>query len=71
MEAGAARRRDAPTVDFEQLLGDAELRVGLLEGVDGFPVQGQAMAVEQARLREDETAGVDGTEGHAFVVQPS
>ncbi|MNL14844.1 hypothetical protein D3C87_1358040 [compost metagenome] len=67
--SGAAGGGDAPTVDLEQFLGNAELRIGFLEGIDSLPMQGQAMTVEQACFGEDEAAGVDGAEGHAFVVQ--
>ena len=60
---------DAAAIDLEQLLGHGELWIRFLEGVDGFPVQGQAVAVEQAGFGEDAGAGVDGAEGHAVVVE--
>ncbi|MNZ83796.1 hypothetical protein D3C78_1025350 [compost metagenome] len=66
---GAAGRGDASAVDFEQFLGDAQLWIRLLEGLDSFPVQGHPMAVQQAGFGEHNATGVDPAEGHAVVIQ--
>lgn len=66
---GAAGRGDARAVDLEQFLGHGQLRVGLLEGVDGFPVQGCATPVEQPGLGQHHAAGIDAAEGHTVAVE--
>ncbi len=60
---------DAAAVDLEQFLGHGELWVGLLERFNGFPMQGQAMAIEQAGFSEHAGASVDGAQGHAFMIK--
>ncbi len=69
MDSGAAGAGNAAAVDLEQFLGHAQVRIGFLEGVDGFPVQGQAVAVEQPGFGQDAGAGVDGAEGHTVMVE--
>ncbi|MDT4841907.1 hypothetical protein FQZ97_757840 [compost metagenome] len=66
---GAAGAGDAPAVDLEQLLGGVEPRVALLEGFDGFPVQGQALPGKEFGLGQHEAAGVDAAQQQALALR--
>ena len=64
--AGATGAGDAAAVDLEQFLGDQQCRVAFAKGIDGFPVQGQALVLEQSRFSQHEAAGVDAAEDRQF-----
>ena len=66
----AARAGEAVAVDLEQLRGHLDLRELLAEAGEVLPVDGAAIAVEQAGARQDVAAGADRTDIRALPVEP-